>query len=62
MPARSKAQQKAADAALAFKRGQASRDELKGSSREMAESMTEKDLAELARTEHEDLPDKVGER
>ena len=37
MPAKSKAQQKAAGAALAAKRGEIGKDELKGASREMVE-------------------------
>ena len=44
MPAKSKAQQKAAGAALAAKRGERPRSKLKGGSKEMVESMTEKEL------------------
>ncbi|MGR6431841.1 DUF3008 family protein [Rhizobium sp. PAMB 3174] len=58
MPAQSKAQQKAAGAALAAKRGEAKKSELKGASREMYESMTEKELEELASTKRSSLPDK----
>ena len=50
MPAKSKAQQKAAGAALAAKRGEADKKDLKGASRDMVESMTEKELEELAST------------
>lgn len=42
MPAVSKAQQKAAGAALAAKRGEMEESELVGASKEMFESMTEK--------------------
>lgn len=42
MPARSKAQQKAAGAALADRRGDAPRNSLKGASKQMEESMSEK--------------------
>jgi hypothetical protein len=58
MPAQSKAQQKAAGAALAAKRGEAKKSELKGASRDMYESMTEKELEELAATKRSSLPDK----
>ena len=61
MPARSKAQQKAAGAALAVKRGEADKSSLKGASKEMFETMTEKELEEFAATSRDDLPDKVDE-
>ncbi len=44
MPAKSKARQKAAGAALAAKRGEAALRDLKGATREMFESMTEAEL------------------
>lgn len=50
MPARSKAQQKAAGAALSAKRGDTAKSELKGASREMLDSMSETELEELAST------------
>lgn len=50
MPAKSQAQQKAAGAALSAKRGETSKSELKGASREMYDSMSEKELEELAST------------
>jgi hypothetical protein len=58
MPARSKAQQKAAGAALAAKRGEASKSSLKGASRSMADSMTEKQLEDFASTKRKNLPAK----
>ena len=61
MPAKSKAQQKAAGAALSAKRGDQSKSELKGASREMYESMSEKQLEELAQTKRRGLPRKVDE-
>lgn len=61
MPAKSKAQQMAAGAALAAKRGESTKSELKGASREMYESMSEKELEELAETSHKKLPRKKGD-
>ena len=58
MPARSKAQQKAAGAALSAKRGETPKSKLKGASREMAESMSEKQLEEFAETRRKGLPEK----
>lgn len=59
MPAKSKAQQRAAGAALSAKRGETKVSELQGASKQMYESMTEKELDELASTKTEDLPDHV---
>ena len=59
MPAKSKAQQKAAGAALAAKRGEAPKTALKGASKEMARTMSEKQLDELASTRQSGLPNKV---
>ena len=58
MPAKSKAQQKAAGAALAAKRGESKVSELKGASKDMYESMSERELEEFASTPREDLPEK----
>ena len=57
MPAKSKAQQEAAGAALAAKRGKLKEGELKGASRSMYESMSEKQLEEFAETKRKDLPE-----
>lgn len=57
MPARSRAQQKAAGAALAAKRGETPVSDLRGASRSMYESMSEAELAELASTDRADLPE-----
>jgi hypothetical protein len=59
MPAKSKAQQKAAGAALSAKRGDAKKSDLKGASREMYDSMSEKQLDELASTKRKGKPDHV---
>lgn len=60
MPAKSKAQQKAAGAALSAKRGDTPKSKLKGASKEMVESMTEKELEELAETKRKNLPNRKG--
>lgn len=59
MPAKSKAQQKAAGAALSAKRGETKPSELKGASRQMYDSMSEKELDELASTSRDNLPDRA---
>ncbi|MEQ8507811.1 MAG: DUF3008 family protein [Rhodospirillaceae bacterium] len=59
MDAKSKAQQKAAGAALAVKRGDAPKSSLKGASKEMYKSMTEEELEDLASTKRDDLPEKA---
>jgi hypothetical protein len=59
MPAKSKAQQEAAGAALSAKRGDTPKNKLKGASRDMAESMTEKQLEELAATKRKGKPEHV---
>lgn len=56
MPAKSKKQQMAAGVALSAKRGEKSKDELKGASRQMYESMSEEQLEELAETDRKELP------
>lgn len=58
MPAKSKAQQKAAGAALAAKRGDMKKSELKGASRDMEKSMTEGELKDLAETKRKKLPER----
>jgi hypothetical protein len=56
MPAKSKKQQMAAGAALSAKRGEQSKASLKGASKQMAESMNERQLEELAKTKRKRLP------
>ena len=58
--AESEAQQKAAGAALAAKRGEIPKSELKGASKEMLD-MSEKDLEDFAGTKHSGIPAKKGE-
>jgi len=58
MPAKSKVQQKAAGAALAAKRGETKVSELKGASRQMHDSMSEKQLEDFASTDRKSLPSK----
>lgn len=57
MPATSKAQQKAAGAALSAKRGETKVSELQGAAKQMYESMSEEDLEDLASTDRKDLPE-----
>lgn len=57
MPAKSAAQQKAAGAALSAKRGDTPKSELKGASKSMVESMSEKELDEMASTSRKDKPE-----
>jgi hypothetical protein len=59
MPAKSKAQQKAAGAALAAKRGKIPKSRLKGASRGMAKSMSEKELDKMASTKRKGKPERV---
>jgi hypothetical protein len=56
MPAKSKKQQMAAGAALAAKRGERSKSSLRGASRQMAKSMSKKQLREFAKTKRKKLP------
>jgi len=60
MPAKSKAQQKAAGAALAAKRGEVKKSKLKGASRQMADSMSETELRKMAKTKRKGKPERVG--
>lgn len=59
MPAKSKAQQMAAGAALAAKRGETRVSELRGASKQMYESMSESQLEELAETKRKGKPERV---
>jgi hypothetical protein len=61
MPAKSKAQQRAAGAALSARRGETPKSKLKGPSRDMAESLTEKQLEELAATSRKGKPEHAGD-
>ena len=57
MPAKSQAQQKAAGAALSAKRGDTKVSELQGASKSMYESMSEKELDEMASTKRKGKPE-----
>ena len=56
MPAKSAAQQKAAGAALAAKRGETPKSKLRGASKSMM-SMSEKQLEDLAHTKRKGKPE-----
>jgi hypothetical protein len=56
MPAKSKAQQMAAGAALSAKRGESDPKSLHSASRQMYDSMSEKELEDLAETDRKGLP------
>ncbi|BDY14805.1 hypothetical protein Sulfitobl28_07750 [Sulfitobacter pontiacus] len=59
MKAQSKAQQRAAGAALSAKRGKTKVKDLQGASKDMYDSMSEDELEEMASTDHDGLPDEV---
>ena len=59
MPAKSAAQQKAAGAALSAKRGDTPKSKLKGASKSMMESMSEKQLEEFAHAKRKCKPEHV---
>lgn len=61
MPAKSKAQQKAAGAALSAKRGDTKKSELQGASKGMYESMSEDELEDMAHTKRKGKPEHVGD-
>ncbi|HEV2747771.1 MAG TPA: DUF3008 family protein [Allosphingosinicella sp.] len=62
MPAKSQAQQKAAGAALSAKRGDTPKSKLKGASKSMAGSMSEKQLEELASTKRKGKPERKSKK
>lgn len=59
MPAKSKAQQKAAGAALSAKRGDTPKSKLKGASKQMVDSMSEKQLEDFATGSTKGKPEHV---
>jgi hypothetical protein len=59
MPAKSGAQQKAAGAALSAKRGERPVSSLKGASKSMYKSMSERQLDEMASTKRKGKPERV---
>jgi hypothetical protein len=60
MPAKSQAQQRAAGAALSAKRGDTPKSKLKGPSKDMAESMSEQQLEDLASSKRKGKPQHAG--
>ncbi len=59
MPAKSKSQQQAAGAALSAKEGDKKVSSLKGASKSMYDSMSKKELKEMASTSQADKPKHV---
>jgi hypothetical protein len=57
MPAKSKAQQQAAGAALSIKRGETPKSKAREPSKHMAQSMSEKELEKLASTKRKGKPE-----
>jgi len=57
MPAKSGAQQKAAGAALSAKRGDTPKSKLRGASKSMVDSMSEKELEKMAHSSRKDKPE-----
>jgi hypothetical protein len=62
MPAKSKAQQKAAGAALSAKRGKRGKSSLKGASKGMYESMGEGKLREMAKGSRKGKPQRAAKK
>ncbi|MEP6828282.1 MAG: DUF3008 family protein [Aestuariivirga sp.] len=62
MPAKSQIQQKAAGAALAAKRGEVPKSKLQGASKEMFNSMSEKELDKMASVKRSDLPEQISKK
>ncbi len=62
MPAKSKAQQRAAGAALSAKRGDTPKSMLKGAAKQMASSMSEKELDKMASTKRTGKPERVARK
>jgi hypothetical protein len=61
MPALSQQQQKLMGLALSYKRGKVASSDVSKSVKDLASSMSEKELAKYAGTSHKGLPKKVGE-
>lgn len=61
MPAKSKAQQRAAGAALSAKRGETKVGDLQGASKDMYDIMSEDELEDFASTDLDGLPEHVEE-
>ena len=61
MPAKSKAQQKAAGAALSAKKGDTKKSDLQGASKSMYESMSKSELEDMASTKRKGKPERKSE-
>jgi hypothetical protein len=61
MPAKSKAQQEAAGAALSVKEHKRPKNSLRGASKEMYKSMSEDELRKMASTSRKGKPEHVGD-
>lgn len=59
MPAKSKAQRKAAGAALSAKRGETKKSDLQGAARDMYDSMSEQQLKDFAESDRKGKPEHV---
>ena len=57
MPAKSKAQQRAAGIALSVKEGKSSKSTLRGASKQMAQSMSKSELKKMASTSRKHKPE-----
>ena len=62
MPAKSKAQQEAAGIALSVKEGEADESKLRGASKSMYDSMSEKELKKMASTPRKGKPEHVSDK
>lgn len=62
MPAKSKAQQKAAGAALSAKRGETKKSELKGPAKSVEASMNEDELVKMASTKRKGKPEHASKK
>ena len=62
MPAKSKAQQRAAGVALAAKRGEQKVSDLKGPAKSMHKSMSEKQLEDMASTKRKGKPEHASKK
>lgn len=58
MPAKSKKQQMAAGTALSAKRGEQPKSSLKGAAKSMEQSMSEKELHDMASAPRKELPER----
>lgn len=59
MPAKSRAQQRAAGAALSARRGDTPKSSLKGASKDMEQSMSERELEDFAKGSTRGKPDRA---